>query len=45
MKHIDGKTLLKAMEMIKRGEKIALIMERTGMGRAQVNELIKRASK
>ena len=45
MKHIDGKTLLLAMELIKRGEKITLIMERTGMGRAQVNELIKRASK
>jgi hypothetical protein len=45
MKHIDGKTLLKAMELVKRGEKIELIMQRTGMGRAQVNELMKRASK
>jgi len=45
VKHIDGKTLLLAMELVKRGEKIALIMERTGMERAQVDELIKRASK
>lgn len=45
MKHIDGKTLLAAVEMIKRGEKPAEIMRRTGMMSAQVNELIKRVRK
>lgn len=42
MKHIDGKTLLKAVEMIRRGEQPSLILERTGMSKAQLSELYRR---
>lgn len=42
MKHIDGKTLLAAVEMIKRGEKPAKIRERTGMSPEQLSELYRR---
>lgn len=43
MKHIDGKTLLHAMDLIKRGEKAADIMKTTGLRPEQLAELKRRA--
>jgi hypothetical protein len=43
MKHIDGKTLLKAMEMIAKGEKADKIMMLTGLRPEQLKELKRRA--